>query len=118
MTQIEKRIIKIIPAIKFLLAIAMTITALTFVSGFKNDDQKNYQMVIEYYIVQDNDDLWKIASKYIDKNSYGTRDVREFIDGIKQINYKKYPDIKGNLIRKNDKLEIHYFIKKENKQNE
>lgn len=61
---------------------------------------------------------WQIASKYIDKNSYGTRDIREFIDGIKQINYKKYPDIKCNLIRKNQKLEIHYWVKKEVIQNE
>lgn len=113
MTQIEKRILKIMPTIKFILAITFIISALALVSGFKNDDQKNYIMVTEYYIVQDNDDLWQIASKYIDKNSYGTRDIREFIDGIKQINYKKYPDIKGNLIRKNDKLEIHYWIRKD-----
>lgn len=120
MTQIEKRILKIMPAIKFLLTIVLGLLIASCITGFDKQSNTpiNQQPEEEIYIVQDGDTLWSIASEYMDKNTYGKREIREFKEGIIQENYKKYPDIKSGLIRKNDRLVIHYWIKKEVTQNE
>jgi hypothetical protein len=98
------------------LAIVVVLIALSL-TGFA-DNPKDYELKTETYIVQDGDTLWGIAETYIHKNSYGTRDIREFKTGIQQLNYDRYPDIKSGLIHPNDELKIKYWVRKEVPNNE
>jgi hypothetical protein len=69
-------------------------------------------LVTEYYTVQ-NEVLWDIAAKFIDKNTYGTRDIREFISGIIELNYDRvFKDRPRGEVHLGDVLQINYWIKK------
>ena len=70
--------------------------------------------VTETYIVKPNDTLWQIASQYVDKNTCGARDVREFYWGIIENNYELFKDRAPRRdIYPGDKLEIVYFVKED-----
>lgn len=87
------------------------VLAAVMVSGFEN--KENYQLVEETYIVRYGDTLWSIAGKYMDKNTYGRRDIREFISGIVELNYNR--TFKGRepaLIYPGDELRVNYWVKK------
>lgn len=69
-------------------------------------------LVTETYIVQNNDNLWNISRKYMEKNTYGPREIREFYHGIIELNwdtvFKDRPDC---MIYPGDELKINYFVK-------
>ncbi|MDF2535506.1 MAG: Peptidoglycan-binding lysin protein [Bacillales bacterium] len=97
--------------VKVGLAILVVLIALSL-TGFA-DNPKDYELKTDTYIVQKGDTLWNIADTYMQKNSYGTRDIREFKTGIQQLNYDRYPEIKSGLIHPNDELQISYWIRKD-----
>ena len=51
-----------------------------------------YEYIIEEYVVQENDTLEKIADEFIIKNTYGEREIREFTEGIKELNGQRKDD--------------------------
>ncbi len=70
------------------------------------------RMMSETYTVQTGDTLDGISYKYMAKSSV-RRDVREFREGIIELNYDsvfkdRYPH---GLIKPGDKLQINYWIK-------
>ena len=70
--------------------------------------------VTETYIVQPNDTLWQIAGKYMEKNTYDKREIREFYWGIIENNYELFKDRAPRRdIYPGDKLEIVYFMKED-----
>ena len=84
--------------------------ALVFCSGFDNKPPDGYQHVTENYIVKSGDTLWSIAEKYMAKNTYGKRDIREFYHGIIEVNYDTvFKDRPDRAIHPGDNLEIHYW---------
>lgn len=90
---------------------AMLATVVLTSTGF--DSPKNYEIVNETYTVKAGDTLWSIASKYVDKNSYGSRDCREFISGIKELNYDSvFSGRPHGMIFPGDELKINYWVKR------
>lgn len=74
------------------------------------------ELVTETYIVRPGDNLWAIAEQYVVKNTYGPRDIREFICRIEELNYDSvFKNRKPGEIHPGDKLTINYWIKKENR---
>lgn len=61
----------------------------------------------ETYVVQEGDTLESIAIEYMEKNTYGTREQKEFISGIKELN----PWLLSREIQTNDKIEITFWTK-------
>ena len=49
-------------------------------------DHRTWTVVHVSYKVQEGDTLDSIAQKYIQKNTYGVRDINEFREGIREIN--------------------------------
>jgi hypothetical protein len=70
--------------------------------------EKNYELIETTYTVQEDDTLRSIASSYIEKNTYGAREIREFTAGIKELN----PWLLNRSLTAGDKLRINYWIKK------
>lgn len=68
-------------------------------------------LVTETYFVKPGDTLWTIAEQYIQKNTDGPRDIREFYQGIIEINYDLLKDRPPGLILPGDKLQINYWVK-------
>lgn len=54
--------------------------------GFGRPEIKGH-MVEEVYVVQKNDTLWTVGEKFIVKNTYSRRDLREFTEGLYEANY-------------------------------
>lgn len=66
----------------------------------------------EIYIVKAGDTLWDISAKYMERNTYGKRDIREFYHGIIENNYDSvFKDRKGCEIYPGDKLVITWWEK-------
>lgn len=70
-------------------------------------------MLTETYIVQAGDTLDAISYKYMAKNDYGPRDVREFREGIIELNWDKVfaGRVPHGLLMPGDKLQINYWAK-------
>jgi nucleoid-associated protein YgaU len=69
-------------------------------------------MVTETYIVQSGDVLWTIAAKYMDKNTYGPREIREFYSGIIELNYDDvFVGREPGLVLPGDRLKINYWVR-------
>lgn len=85
----------------------------TIICGFA-DKKPRGELITETYIVQQDDNLWLIADKYMQKNDYGPRDIREFVHGIVELNYEGiFKNRDGNhVIYPNDELKINYWVKK------
>ncbi|GMB00891.1 LysM peptidoglycan-binding domain-containing protein [Pelosinus sp. IPA-1] len=67
-------------------------------------------LITETYIVQSGDTLWTIAEKYMAKNTYGPRDIREFYHGIIELNYETvFANRPDRMIYPGDKLQINYW---------
>lgn len=94
-----------------LLLIGIVILFALIVSGFSDAEPKG-TLTTETYTVQHNDTLWAISRKYMEKNTYGPREIREFYHGIIELNwdtvFKDRPDC---MIYPGDKLKINYFVK-------
>jgi len=74
-------------------------------------DRPPYEFVEEVYEVQAGDTLEGIGKMFIQKNTYGEREIREFIDGIKQEN----PWLLSRDAVAGDKLTICYWVKGDTK---
>lgn len=84
--------------------VAVTVTT----CGFDHQGK----LIEDTYTVKQDDTLWSIASIYIDKNTHGPRDIREFMSGIAELNYDRI--FKGRepaLIYPGDELRINYWVK-------
>ena len=68
---------------KILVGTALVVTACLSMGVM---DDPPYRMMEEVYTVQEGDTLCTIGKEYMKKNTYGEREIREFIEGIKQIN--------------------------------
>lgn len=85
---------------------AALVAAVVTTCGF---DHKG-ELVEDIYTVKQGDTLWSIASNYMDKNTYGPRNIREFMSGIVELNYDRI--FKGRepaLIYPGDELRINYW---------
>jgi nucleoid-associated protein YgaU len=70
------------------------------------------KLVTETYIVQHGDNLWNIAARYMVKNTYGPREIREFYQGIIELNFDSvFAGRKPGLVLPGDRLQINYWIK-------
>lgn len=93
--------------------IAKTIAAIFFafcLLGFEEPVPEGAVLITETCTVAAGDTLDGIAARYMAKNNYGPRDVREFRQGIIELNY----DLLGSrdnqaLIYPGDRLRINYW---------
>jgi hypothetical protein len=85
---------------KFILTVAfmMALQSVCFASS--------WTLVEDTYTVKAGDTLTTIAQQYIKKNTYGQRNVEEFIEGIMELNNMTATDIHVG-----DKLRINYWVK-------
>lgn len=66
----------------------------------------HYKYVVEDYIVQQGETVEDIAGKFVLKNTYGSREIREFASGIRELN-----DIPNNEnIIQGQAIKISYWI--------
>lgn len=90
---------------ELLIGLALVATAFT-ANGF---DHKG-ELVEDTYMVVQGDTLWSISAKYIEKNTHGPRDIREFISGIVELNYDRvFKGRKPSMIYPGDELRINYW---------
>lgn len=61
----------------------------------------------ETYLVQAEDTIESIAQVYMEKNTYGQREQKEFISGIEQLN----PWLLDRGISSGDKIEVNFWSK-------
>ena len=74
-----------------------------------NADPKG-TLITETYIVQPGDTLWIISEKYMAKNTYGPRDIREYYHGIIELNYDTvFANRPYCMIYPGDELQINYW---------
>lgn len=66
--------------------------------------------VSEIYTVQPGDTLLDIASKYIDKNTYGPRQLNEFAESIREANPRAF--VNGAYVRAGEVLVIKYWVRR------
>ncbi|MBQ1890021.1 MAG: LysM peptidoglycan-binding domain-containing protein [Selenomonas sp.] len=86
----------------------MAVFCLCFVGTNAEAAGKNWNFVEESYTVQHGDTLEGIAEKYMEKNTYGPRELREFIAGIKELN----DWLLKRDVAEGDTLRINYWEKK------
>ena len=69
-------------------------------------------MITDTYVVNEGDTFWDVSRKYLDKNTYGPRDIREFKEGIIELNYYSvFADRKDGEIYPGDTLKINYWVR-------
>ncbi|HWR06174.1 peptidoglycan-binding protein LysM [Sporomusa sp.] len=97
----------------FVIAVmAWLIIVLAVSCGNADEPVAKGKLVTEVYIVQSGDRLWNIAANYMDKNTYGPREIREFYQGIIELNYDSvFAGRKPGLVLPGDRLQINYWIK-------
>ncbi|SDD39389.1 LysM peptidoglycan-binding domain-containing protein [Sporomusa acidovorans] len=88
----------------------MGLMILLAIASYGNSEPPKGHLVSEFYIVKSGDTLDEIASKFIAKSSV-RRDIREFREGIIELNYDKvfkdrYP---YGTIYAGDHLQINYW---------
>ena len=71
------------------------------------------KLVTETYVVRQGDTLDAIAWQYMEKNTYGQRDVREFREGIIEGNWDLFSKQGRSVIHPGDALKITYWEKGE-----
>lgn len=78
-------------------------------------------MVEEIYTVKSGDTLWTVGERYMEKNTYAPRDIREFCEGIYELNYEAVfmdREAQGAARPKEvfpgDELKIRYWVKSTN----
>ena len=70
--------------------------------------EAGYTLVEATYTVQAQDTLQSIAVEYMAKNTYGEREVHEFMAGIRQLN----EDLVTGTIHTGEVIRINYWVKK------
>ena len=83
------------------------ILTIAFMMAFQNICfASSWTLVEDTYTVKAGDTLTSIAQQYIQKNTYGQRNIDEFIEGIMELN-----DMTATDIHVGDKLRINYWVK-------
>lgn len=90
-----------------ILLVAITMICLSGVSEAAESTATPYKLIETSYIVQEHDTLDRIAEMYMEKNTYGPREIREFESGIKELN----PWLLKKPAKSGDTLRINYWIK-------
>ncbi|MPM34909.1 hypothetical protein SDC9_81499 [bioreactor metagenome] len=80
------------------------------VTSCGNTSQKGV-MHSEVYTVSRGDTLWDISAKYIDRNTHGSRDIREFYCGIIENNWQVFEGRRHGDVHAGDKLTITWWTK-------
>ena len=62
--------------------------------------------VEDHYTVQSGDTLSRIANEFIKKNTYAPREIREFTEGIKELN----PELLKRDVIPGEVIDINYWI--------
>ena len=70
--------------------------------------EPDYLLVEASYTVQAADTLQSIAAEYMQKDTYGKREIRELIEGMRQLNEQQ---VNGS-IHTGEVIRINYWIKK------
>ncbi|MDD4600757.1 MAG: LysM peptidoglycan-binding domain-containing protein [Negativicutes bacterium] len=94
-------------AIQMRILIIFSVVALAVVS--LGADQAPGVMQSEVYTVSPGDTLWDISSSYIDRNTHGSRDIREFYHGIIEGNWQVFEGRQRGAIQPGDKLTITWW---------
>lgn len=87
-----------------------TVLLVTVVTNW-SDCNSSGVLVSETYTVRTGDTLWAISEQYLQKNTYGPRDIREFYQGIIEINQDVLASREPGEIHPGDKLTINYWQK-------
>ena len=96
----------------FLISAAIIVTASLMLGA--SDNHHSGKLVSETYVVQQGDTLWGISAKYIDKNTFGPREIREFYHGIIELNYEAvFAGRQTGVIYPGDSLKINYWVNEE-----
>lgn len=97
--------------LKKIMACGLLIGVTAILAG--GNDRSNAELIQEVYIVKSGDTLWSISDKYMQKNDYDPRDIREFISGIIELNYNEtFKNRDGNHhIYPGDQLKINYWVR-------
>lgn len=69
------------------------------------------RLVTDVYTVQKDDTLWSISETYMAKNTYGTRNVAEFYEGIIELNYELFRGRERGMIKAGDELKVKYWTR-------
>lgn len=94
---------------KLLICAGLAVLSLT-ACGFSHGGK----LVEDTYTVKEGDTLWSISAKYMEKNTYGPRDIREFMSGIVELNYDQvFKRREPALIYPGEELKISYWVTKE-----
>ena len=84
---------------------------LLLVVSYGEGSEPANSLVSETYTVKSGDTLWGISQQYIIKNTYGSREIREFYHGIIELNYDLFTGRVPGEIHPGDKIIINYFVK-------
>lgn len=95
--------------IQMRILITVAVVALAVVS--LGADQAPGVLHSEVYTVSPGDTLWGISSKYIDRNTHGSRDIREFCSGIVENNWQVFEGRRHGEVHPGDKLTITWWEK-------
>ena len=83
------------------------IAALVAAGVFGGTVEAHPWVFVEYhYTVQSGDTLSKIANEFIKKNTYAPREIREFTEGIKELN----PELLKRDVIPGEVIDINYWI--------
>jgi cytochrome c oxidase assembly protein Cox11 len=103
---LRKKDWKIMKKFALITTLAMSLM-ITGVASATVPGEKTYRLVTENYVVQNGDTLDSIARYYINKNTYGAREITEFREGIRELNW----DIIGKGdVKSGEVLQINYWI--------
>ena len=80
-------------------------------ASYSNNSHSQGRLVSETYIVKTGDTLWKISEQFIQKNTYGPRDIREFYHGILENNQELFSGRQPSDIYPGDKLTVNYWTR-------
>ena len=95
-------------AIKKAAFVAAIVGVALLSAGYYDGDQV---LIETTYIVQPGDTVWSIGQAHLKLNTGGRRYLPEFIQGIEELN--PWVREQGYTIHPGDKLQINYWVKKE-----
>lgn len=86
--------------------------SVAFAAGAADKEVVKKAPIEVIYTVRQGDTLWSIARRYMDLNTYGSRDIREFVSGIVELNYDEvFKGREPGEIYPGDELRINYWTK-------
>lgn len=101
---------KIITGILAAILITAFASCITYAAEQRGHGHEHkYEYIVELYTIRQEDTIDTIARKFIEKNTYGKREIREFTAGIRELNQILHDDEVGV----GDVIKISYWISKE-----